>query len=280
MRVIFLAIRIRIPHSLFLIFLDQALQKAIENKEVAICASLGIDREKGTYVVKNFIETNVIRESEVGVTYLCHKKDVVIHTHLFGSPIPSGIDIQNMKKDNTIVKIGKVIRPPNPVFYLIGGVYFQRNELSLKLAGYSLGFRVDGCKIDAKGIETRISQEAYNYLSKLDEIEYGVVYFTRQEIEKDKIEIKKVQRMEDYFMGDQQVPNGTEVGYFVTGISDEMVEPQDYILAYYVLDMLGQEKATVFKLGERLNVFEISKLSKEVSLAYNSIDNVEVLIGD
>lgn len=267
-----------IPYDLFLNFFTQALQKAKENKEIVICARVGIDYEKSTYVITDFTETNTMRESNIGVTYFCSKKDAVIHTHLFGAPIPSGVDIENMKKDNMILKIGRIIRPPNPVFYLIGSIYLQKSELYFKLAGYSINFRIEGGEINNKYAEVNISQNAYNYLNKINKIEYGVVYFTRQEPREDKIIIERIQTMEEYFKDNYQIPAGMEIGYFVTGISGDLVEPQDYILIYYVLELLNRNRATIFKFGGGLNVFEVSRTSNGVNLIYDNISNAEVLI--
>lgn len=275
-----LSVRIGLPFSLFLQFLSRALEKAINGKELVLCAKLNIDHEKRSYLITSFIDPVVVSDSAVHVDYFCHEKEVVIHTHVNLPPHPSGTDIRNMEKDNTttqrVMQIGKIIRPHNPVYYIISSIYFDRSEVRCKVAGYAPRYHLKGVRIEEIRADVEVANETYKrLLVEAKKINYGVVYYTYNE---GKIIIKNVADLEEHNLGRHSSDDAT-IGFFVTGLTDTLSEPQDYIMIYYALSSRGDHETFIFKFGNGVRVFKALKTKENIDLAFEGVENVEVIIG-
>ncbi|MFP3168853.1 MAG: hypothetical protein RXR01_07065 [Thermoproteus sp.] len=258
-------VRLGITLPVFSMFLHNAVQKAFEDKEAVACGEVKIDARKEVYVVTALKDVEVLEESLGGVSYMCKTKDVVIHTHVNMSAYPSGIDAANMKKDNMPVKLGKIIRPPNPVFYIIGTLERRGNGVGLWLEGYYPNFQLR--EVSVEPIETKeVVIKDFSIINKIiNKINYGTVEYK----DSGEVVVKRLSnRLEE--------GSSDGVGYYVTGLRHVLGEPQDFLLLYTVLS--EREEATIFKFGTSgVSMFR-TRRSSGVELEFSSPTHTEVVV--
>lgn len=268
-------VTLKFPHKIFLEFSIQAYYKAIQNKEIVTCAKVALSHSGHSYVISTLLDTQAIEESLFGVKYYCLEKEAVIHTHVNLQAIPSGIDRNNMLRDNKIIPIGKLIRPPNPVFYSIGSISLFDNRFSLELRGYYPVNEISGVRVEKSDKKVFLSDEAYEKItSLLSRIEYGVVTY---EDDQNKIYVKNAYTLSEY--AKMQLPQSVNLAYFVTGVSEDIGEPQDPMMMYFITATENKKESLLLKMSNKIGVYNVYKEKDDVKID-TRIGEAKVIISD